>query len=1041
MKKIKSILAFLMFGTLTLSGCSFVDFFKKKDKGNDTPADTGGGGSEEGGGGEHTEVKFTVTFNVQGHGTAPASVEVDEGGKVTKPTDPSADGWTFGGWFKEEACTNAWNFANDTVTADVTLYAKWTENGGGEVTKYTVTFDVQDHGEAPTSVEVDEGGKVTKPTDPSATGWTFDGWFKEAACTNAWDFANDTVTANVTLYAKWTENAEDLVSVTFNLQGHGENWHVAVKPGETVSKPETDPSASGYTFGGWFKEESCTTPFDFTEAISADTVIYAKWTEDTPPAPSDKFVDKVVLKGLEGDWTTGKKGIDATDPDDVTEGKYLEQVKFTFSVGDDPEEVKILGEDIDIGYNEVEAECKSLAEDGDNHNIRLTGKGDYELYAKKHAESYSVWIEFDPAEPPVVDVHKLVINRVGEDEPIEVNLTLQTASTTEYKVEGQQLQVNDEFVMVVGTTTYKYADLKLGEGEGHVGGGVQDLFEEATDGSIKVKAAHKYNLYVETAESGKGIYTFAAYFQYQEPEGEWLTPDISLKVDPLAEDPITEYVIGQDTPIHLAAGTKFLFRIGENWYKFADLKSGVTGINDDGEGNLLTTVAGDYTIYCETVADGEGHFIYVVCDADPVELNAKLVIGSSEIALDVKNTTEYYKEGVELTAGDEFIFEINDESYGYDLLKTSGVPQLFEEGSSDNKLKAKVSGEFDLYCETVASEDPMLRIHIQPSNDSLVYCNGAKTAWYMETLTHDEEEHQYPATSKSLEKGARVYFCVGGVFTQTTENIEESSPVKSWFSDTETGLAVSVSGTYDFFYKESGSLYVDGTLDAASNYVEILRAATPTAPAEHETVSLKVESAVTYYNEIYHQANLKAGDKIRFMVNGDWLDEISESTAKASFVDADENHYFEVKTGEEAVYNFYARFLGDDQGFWVVKYVAPTAVAYKLSLHTDGSWNLAEADSTGDGVNAVYFAWVWKSDLSGRWVELPAYVSEYGDLVIYVNLLSDDIGMKVCRINGIHANAPTDGLTPYGEHTDEAIWNYHDNIVLPGSTATINVNF
>ena len=91
---------------------------------------------EEGGGGEETEDKFTVTFNVQGHGTAPASVEVEEGGKVTKPTDPSADGWTFGGWFKEAACTNAWDFANDTVTANVTLYAKWTENGGGETTDY-----------------------------------------------------------------------------------------------------------------------------------------------------------------------------------------------------------------------------------------------------------------------------------------------------------------------------------------------------------------------------------------------------------------------------------------------------------------------------------------------------------------------------------------------------------------------------------------------------------------------------------------------------------------------------------------------------------------------------------------------------------------------------------------------------------------------------------------------------------------------------------------------------------------------------------------
>jgi len=95
-----------------------------------------------------TEDKFTVTFNVQGHGTAPASLEVQKDGKVTKPTDPSADGWTFGGWFKEAACTNAWDFANDTVSANVTLYAKWTENGGGETTNY----GTEEHPLTPTEV-------------------------------------------------------------------------------------------------------------------------------------------------------------------------------------------------------------------------------------------------------------------------------------------------------------------------------------------------------------------------------------------------------------------------------------------------------------------------------------------------------------------------------------------------------------------------------------------------------------------------------------------------------------------------------------------------------------------------------------------------------------------------------------------------------------------------------------------------------------------------------------------------------------------------
>ncbi|MBO6114719.1 MAG: InlB B-repeat-containing protein [Lachnospiraceae bacterium] len=69
----------------------------------------------------------TVTFDTQNHGVAPANQSVGDGDKVTKPTDPTAEGFTFGGWYKEEGCTTAWNFESDTVTANTTLYAKWIE--------------------------------------------------------------------------------------------------------------------------------------------------------------------------------------------------------------------------------------------------------------------------------------------------------------------------------------------------------------------------------------------------------------------------------------------------------------------------------------------------------------------------------------------------------------------------------------------------------------------------------------------------------------------------------------------------------------------------------------------------------------------------------------------------------------------------------------------------------------------------------------------------------------------------------------------------
>lgn len=68
---------------------------------------------------------------------------------------------------------------------------------------YTVTFDSRG-GSAVASQTVNAGSKATEPTEPTKTGHTFDGWFKDESFTTGWDFDADTVTAAVTLYAKWT---------------------------------------------------------------------------------------------------------------------------------------------------------------------------------------------------------------------------------------------------------------------------------------------------------------------------------------------------------------------------------------------------------------------------------------------------------------------------------------------------------------------------------------------------------------------------------------------------------------------------------------------------------------------------------------------------------------------------------------------------------------------------------------------------------------------------------------------------------------------
>lgn len=277
----------------------------------------------------------TVTFDVNGHGTAPAPQTVDIGTKAVKPTDPAQTGWRFDGWYTDKDCTAAYDFDKE-VTEDITLYAKW-------VKTVTVTYHVGSYGTAPDSQTVDAGkkftrpadpvdsraifqgwytdenyttaydfgsavetdlnlyakwkdgyrvvfqtaygtapaeqkvalnGKATKPADPTATGYIFKGWYTSQLYAAEFDF-NTPITADTTLYAKWNET----YTVTFNVGDHGTAPTAqTVENGGKATKPE-NPTAKGWRFDGWYTDERCTARYDFDKAVTANTTLYAKWTQ------------------------------------------------------------------------------------------------------------------------------------------------------------------------------------------------------------------------------------------------------------------------------------------------------------------------------------------------------------------------------------------------------------------------------------------------------------------------------------------------------------------------------------------------------------------------------------------------------------------------------------------------------------------------------------------------------------------------------------------------------------------------------------------
>lgn len=80
---------------------------------------------------------------------------------------------------------------------------------------------------------------------------------------------------SVILYKNW--EFAITCTVTYDLQGHGQNILVTVNQGEKLTPPEA-PIAEGYDFEGWYKDADCIYVWDFdTESVTADMILYAKW--------------------------------------------------------------------------------------------------------------------------------------------------------------------------------------------------------------------------------------------------------------------------------------------------------------------------------------------------------------------------------------------------------------------------------------------------------------------------------------------------------------------------------------------------------------------------------------------------------------------------------------------------------------------------------------------------------------------------------------------------------------------------------------------
>lgn len=129
-------------------------------------------------------------------------------------------------------------------------------------------------GESISTQTIDRGGKFTEPAKPPKENHTFAGWYNGD---EKFDFDADTTKApNVlNLVAKWDINK---YTVQF-VSEHGSFADQTIEYGKLIETDKlTIPEVEGYTFDGWYTDDTYSTEFDFTQPITGNTPVYAKWT-------------------------------------------------------------------------------------------------------------------------------------------------------------------------------------------------------------------------------------------------------------------------------------------------------------------------------------------------------------------------------------------------------------------------------------------------------------------------------------------------------------------------------------------------------------------------------------------------------------------------------------------------------------------------------------------------------------------------------------------------------------------------------------------
>ena len=215
------------------------------------------------------------------------------------------DGYSFGGWYTEAACQNAFDFET-AITKDMTLYAKW------NLETYTITYEM-DGGENdesnPTNYTIEDETIVFK-NPKERVGYLFDGWYYNSDYSHVATQISQGHFGSFTLYAKWIPTQYEVIysagsrgmgSVEIDYKPHGDSL---VLSSEKYLYYNENYRVS-FLHAGWTLSDGGSKEYDFGAKYGTDAnvILYPYWSKlvKVHYGSNDKDTLWVDLSAVESD--------------------------------------------------------------------------------------------------------------------------------------------------------------------------------------------------------------------------------------------------------------------------------------------------------------------------------------------------------------------------------------------------------------------------------------------------------------------------------------------------------------------------------------------------------------------------------------------------------------------------------------------------------------------------------------------------------------------------------------------------------------------